>query len=299
MDADGLLTLPDGRHVQTWEGGDPRGTPVLFFHGCPDTRHAAMPGHDAARSAGIRLVAFNRPGYGWSDAAASTHASVADDAAAVADELRLQQVAAVGMSIGGQYALAFAGRHPDRVHAVAALATPAVIPALDPPTHRDDLSAQAREELCRLAALPIGEAMETARPQFEDFVAQVAPDDADDEALTRRWLAMLPAADAALVRAISTVGQVAASVREALVQREGYLRDAALAFREWAVDPRTVRCPVRLWYGEDDDNVSLRSARWFAEHLPDARLVVRPGTGHLATLHRHWDEVLRTVTGER
>ena len=46
------LRLADGRRVQLWVGGDPVGTPVVFFHGCPDTRRAAMTGHDAAARSG-------------------------------------------------------------------------------------------------------------------------------------------------------------------------------------------------------------------------------------------------------
>ncbi len=42
------------------------GRPVLFFHGCPDTRRAARSGYDAARRLGVRLIAGNRPGYGAS-----------------------------------------------------------------------------------------------------------------------------------------------------------------------------------------------------------------------------------------
>lgn len=81
------VTLPDGRTAQLWVGGAADGPVVLFCHGCPDTRHAAMTGEQAAREAGVRLLAVNRPGYGDSDAHASSQGSVADDAVAVADLL--------------------------------------------------------------------------------------------------------------------------------------------------------------------------------------------------------------------
>jgi pimeloyl-ACP methyl ester carboxylesterase len=76
-----LLRLPDGRQAQYWQGGSESGPVVFFLHGCPDTRHAAFPGDEAARRTGVRLISVNRPGYGWSDEAAATHGSVADDVA--------------------------------------------------------------------------------------------------------------------------------------------------------------------------------------------------------------------------
>src|SRR4051794_30947285 len=104
----GLLHLPNGRRVQLWEGGTPSGRPVLFFHGCPDTRRAAQPGDAAARRAGVRLIAVNRPGYGRSDPAPAGHPTLADGAPAVADVLQVDRFAVLGMSVGGPYALACA-----------------------------------------------------------------------------------------------------------------------------------------------------------------------------------------------
>ena len=41
---DELVRLPDGRAVQLWQGGDPRGVPVLFLHGTPDCEPLGVPG---------------------------------------------------------------------------------------------------------------------------------------------------------------------------------------------------------------------------------------------------------------
>src|SRR3954447_23340470 len=58
-----LLTLPDGRRLGPWLGGDRHGFPVVFLPGCPDSRLAALAGHEAAVRRGVRLVAVSRPGY--------------------------------------------------------------------------------------------------------------------------------------------------------------------------------------------------------------------------------------------
>ncbi len=270
------LRLPGGRRAQLWVGGDPEGPPVVFFHGCPDTRHAAMTGDAAARGAGVRLVAVNRPGYGASTACASGQLSVADDAVAVVDLLGIDGFAVLGMSIGGPYALACAARHADRVKTAAVAAAPS-----------------EEESQRRSTGGTVADAMERARPEFEAFVADVAPDDSDDAALATRWRTILPAEDAALLSSVADA-DVAASVREALAQHDGFLRDAAVTFRPWAFRVEDVSCPTTLWYGERDTNAPPANGDELAARLPHAIVRLRDTT-HLATLLTGWDEILSSL----
>jgi pimeloyl-ACP methyl ester carboxylesterase len=289
-----LVALPDGRRAQLWAGGDPAGAPVFFLHGCPDSRHAAFPGDAAARRGGVRLVAVNRPGYGRSDPHDSGHRSVADDVAAVADLLGIESYRVLGMSVGGPYALACAARHPARVTSAAVVSAPGMAPAMDPPWHRDDLDDAGRRFVTGLARLTVEEAVQRMRPDFEAYVAGVAPQDPDDTALVERWLAGLPSEDAALL-ADRSPAELAAAVREALARPDGYVRDAAVTFRTWEFDLRDVRCPVSVWSGEHDANHPPRNSAWLARNLPDATLRVLP-TGHLGTLLEHWDEILEALS---
>ena len=270
------LRLPDGRRAQLWVGGKPEGMPVVFFHGCPDTRHAAMTGDAAARGAGVRLVAVNRPGYGASTACASGQLSVADDAVAVADALGIERFAVLGMSLGGPYALACAARHADRVSAAAVVAAPS-----------------EEESLRRSTGGTVADAVECARPEFEAFVANVAPHDTDDAALASRWRATLPAEDAALLSPVADA-DVAASVREALAQHDGFLRDAAVTFRQWEFRVDDVASPTTLWYGERDPNAPPANGDELAARLPHATVRLRETT-HLATLLTGWDEILSSL----
>jgi len=94
----------------------------------------------------------------------------------------------------------------------------------------------------------------------------------------------------------ASVAERAASAREALAQPDGYVRDAAVAFRPWDFALEEVRCPTSLWYGALDPQAAVRNGVWLAERIPDARLVVRPDTAHLGTLLGHWPEVLAAMT---
>lgn len=267
-----LWQAADGRTLEGWVGGDPDGPLVAVLHGCPDTRHVAMTGDAAAREVGVRLLCVNRPGYGRSTAHPSTHGSVADDLAGVATELGHDLFAVLAMSVGGAYAVAAAARHPERVTALGLVAT-------QPPGSRPEAAEALVAELA---------------PEFLAWRASVEPDDPDDERLTERWLTMLPAADAALVAALGPAA-VAASVREALAQPDGYLRDAALLHGPWGHAPSDVRCPVRAWFGEDDDRAGPSAAADLLAGFGEVEVVVRPRTSHLATLVAHWPEILGSL----
>ncbi|TGN64070.1 hypothetical protein EXE59_08995 [Nocardioides eburneiflavus] len=105
---------------------------------------------------------------------------------------------------------------------------------------------------------------------------------------------MLPERDAALVTARGAPA-VAASVREALTCPDGYLRDAALLHREWQHGPAEVACPVRAWFGEDDDRSPADGASRLLAGFADLEVTIRPATSHLATLVAHWPDVLASL----
>src|SRR5689334_21870759 len=172
-----VLTLGDGRTLQWSEGGARDGVPVVFFHGCPDTRRAAWSGHDVAESAGIRLVAANRPGYGASTPAPPSYQRVVDDTGELADALGIDRFGVLGMSVGGTFALACAALLPDRVARAALVATPGEAPRIDPPYPRDDLDVPGRRFFDELARGTVEENVARVRPDFTDWRGQVAPDD--------------------------------------------------------------------------------------------------------------------------
>ena len=60
---DGSVVLSDGRVIEYWDGGDPDGRAMIMQPGTPETRVMATWGHDAAVSAGVRLLSVGRPGY--------------------------------------------------------------------------------------------------------------------------------------------------------------------------------------------------------------------------------------------
>ena len=60
------LRTPDGRTLAVEESGDPAGRPVLVHMGTPNSRHLYGPNVRDAAARGLRLIGYDRPGYGGS-----------------------------------------------------------------------------------------------------------------------------------------------------------------------------------------------------------------------------------------
>ena len=60
------VRTPDGRTLAVEDRGDPAGRPVLFHSGMPNSRHLYGPHVADAAEKGLRLIGYDRPGYGGS-----------------------------------------------------------------------------------------------------------------------------------------------------------------------------------------------------------------------------------------
>lgn len=115
------LTLPSGRKLGYAEYGSPTGTPIIYHHGFPGSRLEAAYLDRAANKVGARIIALDRPGFGWSSPVKErTVLSHAEDVRSLADHLRLKYFGVLGVSGGGPYALACArALPPERLRAVS------------------------------------------------------------------------------------------------------------------------------------------------------------------------------------
>src|SRR6185312_14503973 len=170
------VTTPDGRTLRVHDYGAADGPVLLAHHGTPSAANRARRERDSAAAKGLRLLAYDRPGYGGSTPAPGR--SVADataDVAAILDALGVERFATYGASGGGPHALACAALLPDRCAAVATIAGVG-------PTDAPDLDWLAREgrerlvEYCRADAAGIAsvgpeELAEAMRPHLSSVDA--------------------------------------------------------------------------------------------------------------------------------
>jgi pimeloyl-ACP methyl ester carboxylesterase len=119
---DTVLRTDDGRMLAVEEAGDLKGDAVLVHAGTPYSRYLYSPAVAEATSRGLRLLSYDRPGYGGSTPhAGRTVADCAADVRQICGVLGIDRLATWGFSGGGPHALACAALLPDLVVAAASL----------------------------------------------------------------------------------------------------------------------------------------------------------------------------------
>ncbi|MEV0799564.1 alpha/beta hydrolase [Kribbella sp. NPDC050281] len=285
-----LLTLADGRTLSVWEGGSPEGFPIVFHHGTPSGRLQAVLGAEAAARHHVRLVSFNRPGYGDSTDTRPSLASVGVDTLRVADALGLGEFAVLGASGGGPYALAAGLADPGRVRAVG-------LAAGIGPWRLIESTESTDPDLPLLALADAGDvdgALDGFRAQGRvafDRMLTLA-----DESMIDEFFRGAPAADLGWLDDDAR-RHWAADVRDALRTYDGYARDNVSWGGPWDIDPTRLEVPAYLWYGAEDRLVPVSHGQWLAARIPTSTVVIHPGEGHGGAIFGHWDEMFAGLTG--
>ena len=272
-----ILQLAEGRALSYAEFGDPAGAPVVLAHGFPGSRLDAQVVHDAAARAQVRLVCADRPGFGASDL--SPTRSLADwpaDVAALADAVGLDRFAVLGFSAGGPYALACASALAGRVAACGLVSSP--MPA-DRPGWTEGMGGGNRLLFGLGRRVP---------PVGAGLVRLLARSTRTDPArLARRIGRGMPEADRSILADPAVGPAYASSWTEAFSRgAAGGIHELRLLTRPWPFSLEQISVPTTVWHGSDDRNVPVRHAHQLAESLPDCRLQLVEGAGHLLFLHQ-------------
>jgi len=273
------LTTPDGRALAAYEGGDPEGVPVLSITGTPSSGIIYGP-HDAdARAKGIRLISFDRAGYGGSDARPGRSiADVVEDVRTIADALGVERLLVWGLSGGGPHALACAALLADRVPAVASLASvaPYGVEGLD------WTDGMGEDNLVEFEATLKGrEAIEPFELAHREAFKTLQPDD-----LRAQWETLLSPADAAVATADFAAFLIESTNAGLAPGVDGWVDDDLAFVAPWGFDVEDIRIPVLLWQGELDLFVPPSHGRWLADHIPGVEAHLSETDGHL-TLFEH------------
>jgi pimeloyl-ACP methyl ester carboxylesterase len=270
----------DGRVLQVHddgETGDGR-VPLVLHHGTPQSGLLLDAQRADARERGLRLVGFDRPGYGGSDRRPGRRvADVADDVATIADALEFDRFLTCGASGGGPHALATAALLPDRFAAVASVAGVAPYDAqgLD---WAAGMGGDNVEEfaLARRGAADLVPFLEQARAMALGSSA---------ETLAEGLATLLPPPDLEALR--GGLGDwLHDSMAEGLAPGyDGWLDDDLAFVQHWGFALDDVRVPVLVVGGGQDLMVPVSHAHWLTEHLPGAEQDVDPDAGHVSLLH--------------
>jgi pimeloyl-ACP methyl ester carboxylesterase len=281
---DRTVQTPDGRTLAVEEAGDPNGHPVLVHEGTPNSRHLYPPAAIDAAVRGLRLISYDRPGYGGSTPQPGR--SVADCAAdvrAICAELGISRLAMWGISGGGPHVLACAALLPDLVSAAASLASPA------------PLDAEGLDWFAGMGALNADD----TRLFLRDRQAARAKLDADREQI-------LDASPAELVSGLKTLLSPtdAAALNDGLAEflvycdheglapgNEGWWDDGVAHSSPWGFELSAISVPVLLMHGRQDQFVPFGHGQWLAEHIPGVEARLFDHDGHLTLMTNRIPEV--------
>ncbi len=278
-----LVRTSDGRVLNVGEGGDRRGKPVFALHGTPGAMILYAPHIDDASKRGIRLISYDRPGYGGSAPHPGRKvADAAKDVAAIADSLGLERFAVWGVSGGGPHALACAALLSDRVVAAASLASPAPYPSAG----LDWLHGQGEENVAEFRASMEGP--EQLGLYLGPQRAQLLK--AKPEEIAQVMKSLIPPVDEAALS--GGLGRfLVSNMGEGL--RAGYegWREDDLAFvSDWGFRLSDIAVPLLLWQGKHDKMVPYAHGEWLARHIGGVEAHLSSEDGHLTLFERRVPE---------
>lgn len=256
---EGQFIEVDGRRVHAVVAG--AGPDVVLIHGSSGSTRDFTFGLVDALSGNYRVIAFDRPGHGYSDPLPG--------GGSITDQARLLQAAAaalgadkpvvLGQSYGGAVALAWAIDRPDTLSALVPVSSPSQ-PWEGPLPWLYQLNSTwwAPYTSIPLIAAFVPDAY--VQSQLEAvFLPQDMPDGFDTH-----------------------IG--VDLILRPMAQRANALQRATLLEEVRAMQPRypDISVPIEIVHGDADDTVPFEiHAQPLAEQAPTARLTRLPGIGHL------------------
>jgi pimeloyl-ACP methyl ester carboxylesterase len=270
---------PGGRTLGYELLGPQDGERVVSIHGTPGSRIGRFPIGDPYEAAGVRVLKFDRAGYGRSTRLPGR--SVGDcaaDVAAIADHLGWETFAVTGASGGGPHALSCGVLLPGRVTRVMVEASLAPFGAGDLDWYAEMASGNVEE----FRAAERGEQSVRAVVEHEAEGILERLEGAPAELLGDSY--ELADTDLTTMSDEAVAREVRATLREALRQGvDGWVDDDLAFVNPWGFDPQAITVPIMVRYGAADTLVPAAHGRWLATHLPVA-IEERDATGHLGAM---------------
>jgi pimeloyl-ACP methyl ester carboxylesterase len=274
------VKTPDGRSLELHEGGDSSGLPVIVHHGTPGSGLL----YDRWATPGIRLIAYDRAGYGGSTRdRGRAIAAVVPDIEAIADALGLDRYATWGVSGGGPHALACAALCDERLTAAASLAGVAPWGAEGLDWH----AGMGEENIQEFDLVLAGE--EALRPATERDRDQMLSLSAED--MRQMFETLLGDADRAAL-----TGPLAAWLHEDSAHglapgADGWIDDDLAFVAPWGFEVTDISRPTLIVHGADDRFVPVSHGEWLAARIPGVETWIDDENGHLTLLQNRVGEV--------
>ena len=282
----------DGRKLQVNVTGASDGSPVFLLHGTPGSRRGPRPRGTVLHRLGVRLISYDRPGYGLSDRAEGRSvADAAHDMAAIAKALRIERFAVVGRSGGGPHALAVAALYPGLVSSVAVLVSLAPYNARGLDWYAGMNDYNVREYTAADA---------DADMDFHSLRGWAEAARQDPRHMIESLRSDLCEFDHRVVGDVALRRLLLDTYREGLRQgAEGWMDDVIAFRRPWGFELSDIRSRTLFWHGADDRFSPVEHTFWLHGQITGgarAELHIQPEIGHFGAFEV-LPEVLSWIVG--
>ena len=273
-----MVTARDGRRLAVEVWGAPDGVPVFLLHGTPGSRFGPRPREAFLHRAGVRLIAYDRPGYGG-----STRSTPLDRAG------RGRR----GRDRGHARHRPVRGARPFRRRAARAglrrAAAERVIAAVSLSRWRRGTrtgwtgSRGGRRPTCP----PISPPRPGRWPSPPASRSTPASSGATPVSNLPFQHPDLPESDRRVVADFGIRSMLVSNFAEALkTSGLGWVDNALSFITAWGFDPGEIDLPVLLWHGADDVFSPVGHTLWLAERIQKSTLVVKPGAARTSAPSR-------------
>jgi pimeloyl-ACP methyl ester carboxylesterase len=274
-----VTRLKDGRSVSyaLYGAGENPQLVVFYFHGFPGSRIEASISEKAAKDLGIMIIAVDRPGIGLSDyKPGRAIRDCVDDTLEIADQLKVEKFAVLGVSGGAPYANTCALEIGDRLLACA------IVSGMGPVS---DWSSTEDMFIPNRLLIAVGRTFPSVASLLIHIVGwwwrRFPP-------LALLWFrAVLSPGDRGVFRRREVQVAMGRSIQESMRSgTSGVAHEFRLLCTNWGERLEQVKARVSMWHGLEDTYVPVSMCRKVAGRIPGSESSYIEGSGHFMAVEK-------------
>ncbi len=260
------LTLPDGRNFEFIRNGINSDAAIILHAGTTQDVSGWKIWLDNFADHGVQGIAIGRSGYvGSTPKPGRITIDIANDVSALAHSLGIKRMVNVGLSGGGQHAIA-TGLDP---RCVGVVTSGSLAPFAEMGENFYTGMQQADLDEYADALRDINDLVKRFQNVFNNDVEALV---SGAEPSTNDLKAKATPSSKVLIDSCT------------LTMQSGWdwvADDYSSYLQPWGFDPRDVQVPVVIWQGGLDKNVPPQHGRWLAEHIPHSTLKLVEDESHV------------------
>jgi len=275
-----FLRLADGRNLEYLANGPFQNSAVILHAGTTQDITGWQTWLDYFAAQGVFALSFGRSGYAGSTVMPGRITiDVAKDIAELSEALGITKFVNIGLSGGGQHAIA-TGLDPRSVGVVTvgSLAPFAEL-GQDFYTGMQQADLDEYADALKDINLLVKRFQKWTEGDVGETITGIELSERDQLASSKpTWKAALD------------------SCAFTIAQGWGWAADDYSSYlKPWGFDPRDVKVPIIIWQAELDVNVPIQHGKWLAKNLPNARLEVRNGESHMGIFVNYEEEIMQSA----